>query len=157
MMILCTGPGTFTGDELEEGKYYEAAEADTPTGRQNRAFHALLQEFYSSGAHSYAAGSFIEFRNYVKRDLGAGFESYKYVAGTEDGPAWGEAKRLEDIPDNVLRDRDGKKMIAGKLKSWADYTKKERREAIDRLVSAMIQAGVNSRKFDEIIEGMEGG
>jgi hypothetical protein len=52
---------------------------------------------------------------------------------------------------------DGKKMIAGKLKSWADYTKKERRETIDRLVSAMIQSGVNSKRFDEIVAGMAAG
>ena len=31
MRILCTGDGTFTGDELIFGKYYEAEEADTPT------------------------------------------------------------------------------------------------------------------------------
>jgi hypothetical protein len=38
MRILCTGQGTFTGDDLVEGRYYEAAEADTPTEQQNRAF-----------------------------------------------------------------------------------------------------------------------
>jgi hypothetical protein len=31
MRILCTGPGTYAGDEPIKGRYYEAVEADTPT------------------------------------------------------------------------------------------------------------------------------
>jgi len=46
-------------------------------------------------------------------------------------------------------------MLYGLLKSWADYTKKERTETIDRLIAEMIQAGINSGKFHEILDGME--
>ena len=140
--------------KLVPGKFYEMEEADTPTARQNRAFHALLQEFYASGAHSYSVSGFAEFRNYIKRDLGAGFASYKYVEETAFGLRWGECAKPGEIPETVAVGTDGRRLVAGKLKSWADYTKKERSETIDRLISAMTQAGVNSRKFDEILAGM---
>jgi hypothetical protein len=41
------------------------------------------------------------------------------------------------------------------VKSWGDYTKRERMESIDRLISEMIQAGVDSRKFHEILTQLE--
>ena len=110
-------------------------------------FHALLQEFYASGLHSYDVSGFAEFRACIKRDFGAGFASYKYVEETPEGLRWGERERIGDIPETVAVGRDGKKMAAGKLKSWADYTRKERTETIDRLISAMTQTGVNSRKL----------
>jgi len=154
MRILCTGPGTYAGDELTEGRYYEAVEADTPTEKQNRAFHALLQEFWSSGAHSYNARNFEQFRDFIKRDLGAGFERYRYVEETENGLRWGASSAKQGIPKTVCRGADGQPLAAGVLKSWSKYTKKERKETIDRLISTMIQCQVNSKKFDEIIEGM---
>jgi len=157
MRILCTGSGTYTcetGKDLIEGRYYEAVEADTPTERQNRAFHALLQEFWSSGTHSYNTGNFDEFRNFIKRDLGAGFERFKYVEETKSGLRWGSCENKLDIPNNVARDECGNPLAAGILKSWSDYTKKERKETIDRLISTMIQCGVSSKKFEEIIDGM---
>jgi hypothetical protein len=43
----------------------------------------------------------------------------------------------------------------GRLKSWAAYTKKERKETIDRVISAMIQSGVQTKKFYEIMEGLQ--
>jgi len=154
MRIYCTGPGTFTGDELTVGRYYEAAEADTPTEQQNRAFHALLQEFWSSGVHSYNARNFEHFRDMIKRDLGAGFERYRYVEETEDGLRWGQVPARAGIPKTVARDGQGRPLAAGVLKSWAKYTKKERKETIDRLISTMIQCGISSKKFDEILDGM---
>jgi len=155
MRILCTGPGTYTGAELIEGKYYEAVEVDTPTERQNRAFHALIQEFWVSGCHSYNAKDFDTFRNYIKRDMGAGFERYKYVEQTSTGQLkWGGCKTADDIPENVARDECGNPLVSGILKSWSDYSKKERTETIDRLINIMIQCDVNSKKFYEIIYGM---
>jgi len=154
MRILCTGPGTFAGDELTEGRYYEATEADTPTERQNRAFHALVQEFWSSNADSYNARNFDEFRNFIKRDLGAGFERYRYVEATEEGLRWGTSSARQGIPKNVAHDAQGKPLAAGVLKSWSKYTKKERKETIDRLINTMIRCGVSSKKFDEILDGM---
>jgi hypothetical protein len=155
MRILCTGDGTFTGDDLITGRYYDAVEADTPTEAQNRAFHALLQEFWSSGAHSYNAKNFDQFRDLIKRDLGAGFERFRYVVETPEGLKWGTAKAAFDIPENVALDASGNPLAAGVLKSWTKYTKKERKETIDRLINTMIISGCSSRKFEEILQTME--
>jgi len=153
--ILCTGSGTFTGDDLIEGRYYEAIEADSPTERQNRAFHALVQDFWVSGCHSYDAKNFDQFRDFIKRDIGAGFERFRYVEETESGLKWGSCRIKEKIPKNVAVDEKGNQLAAGILKSWSKYSKKERKETIDRLIAIMIQCGINSKKFDEILKGME--
>ncbi|MDR2729538.1 MAG: hypothetical protein LBB81_01410 [Treponema sp.] len=154
MRILCTGDGTFTGDDLITGRYYDAVEADTPTEKQNRAFHALLQEFWLSGAHSYNVNNFEQFRDFIKRDLGAGFERYRYVVETPEGLKWGAARAAFDIPENVAHDANGNPLAAGILKSWTKYTKKERKETIDRLINTMIICGCSSRKFEEILKTM---
>jgi len=154
MRILCTGDGTFTGENLIIGKYYDALEVDTPTEAQNRAFHALLQEYWASNIDSYNAKNFDQFRDFIKRDLGVGFERYKYVEETTEGLKWGTVKAASDIPENVALDASGKPLVAGVLKSWKKYTKKERKETIDRLINTMLRCGINSKKFDEILEGM---
>jgi len=136
MKILITAPDTFTGAELQVGRYYNAEPAENPTEKQNKTFHALCQEYWRSGCHSYNAKSFEHFRALIKLNLGAGLEKYKTLVDTEG--------RLYSEP-----------VISHRLKSWADYTKKERRETIDRLIAEMHQAGVTTRKFNEILEGME--
>ena len=47
-----------------------------------------------------------------------------------------------------------KQVIRGKLKSWSDYSKKERMKTMDILIKEMLQVGVSSKKFDEILEGI---
>ena len=42
-----------------------------------------------------------------------------------------------------------------RLKSWSDYTKRERQETISRLIAEMIQAGVHAKKFYEILDQLE--
>lgn len=62
-----------------------------------------------------------------------------------------KVKHLDEVPDHVPPSH-----VMGKLKSWARYTKKERMNAIDSLVAEMHQSGVTSKKFDEILTGLEG-
>jgi hypothetical protein len=149
MTILITAPGQFSGDDLKVGTYYRAEPAESGTWAQNRAFHALVQEYWVSGLHSYPAKTFEAFRNFIKRDLGAGFAGYEYIDIS------GHRRKSKEYPDDVMT-VDGEPFIFGRLKSWSDYTKKERRETIDRLLAEMYQAGVNSAHFQEIIKGMEG-
>jgi len=137
MRILVTSPNAFVGDDLVPGEEYEVRPADTGTERQNRAWHALLQEYWASGCHSYGARSFPHFRELIKLYLGAGAEKY-YSLVDDHG-------NLLDWP--VVRHR---------VKSWTRYTKKERKESIDSLIAEMHQAGVQTRKFYEILEGLEG-
>jgi hypothetical protein len=148
--IFITGQGKYASAiPLKTGEYYDAEPAMTGTDAQNRAFHALLQEYWSSGMHSYPSKSFEEFRDCIKRDLGAGFSEYVYITRN------GKRAKSKELPVDYMV-YEGEKFLFGKLKSWADYTKKERRETIDRLLSSMYQAGINSRKFEEIVKGMQG-
>ena len=67
------------GDLPEVGCYYFLEKSEPRTGNQNRAFHALVMEYWRSGMHSYDCKSYIDFRNNIKKYLGEGFESYVYV------------------------------------------------------------------------------
>lgn len=150
MRILITPGGGFvhiSGQAPEEGKTYLLEDATNGSLAQGKAWHALLQEYWRSGQHSYRADSFLGFRDMIKRDLGAGFESYVYA----DDSGMHKVKHLDDVPDHVKQSH-----VMGKLKSWARYTKKERMAAIDALVAEMHQAGVSSQKFDEILMGLDG-
>jgi len=91
-----------------------------------------------SGCHSYNVRSYEDLRKCVKRDLGAGIEKVTiYVHPLKGTP----------LPDGAE---------IWQLKSWADYTMKERRDAIDNLKNEMTQAGVQTAKFYEILRGLEG-
>jgi len=136
MKILVTAPGEFTGADLKTGRYYNTEPAAEGTSEQNKAFHALCQEYWVSGCHSYNAKNFEHFRELIKFYLGAGIEEYEDILDEFNTP----------MIEPVVRTR---------LKSWHDYTKKERQMAIDNLIAEMHQAGVQTFKFYEILSGME--
>jgi len=135
MKIYVLTPNTFTGDDLAPGEEYIVYPAETGTEKQNRAFHALVQEYWTSGCHSYDAFSFLHFREFIKLYLGAGTEVYYSLVD--------DAGRKMSKPIKRYR-----------VKSWSKYTKKERKETLDRLIAEMDQAGVNSKKYQEILQGM---
>ena len=149
MRILITPTGYVheSGDVPVEGKSYFLEDATSGSLAQSKAWHALLQEYWRSGQHSYDAHSFSDFRDLVKRDLGAGFEAYVYA----DKNGLHKVKNLDEVPSDIPQTH-----VMGKLKSWARYTKKERMNAINTLIAEMHQAGVSSTKFNEILNGMEG-
>jgi len=136
MKILVTGPGEFSGDDLKVGKYYNAELADEGTERQNKTFHALVQCYWISGCHSYNARSYEHFRALMKLYLGAGIEKH-YSLVNPDGTLCPEGR------------------LTCRLKSWADYTKKERQLTIDNIINEMFLVGVNTNRFNEILHGME--
>ena len=74
---------------------------------------------------------------------------------TEDGLKWGSCRATIGIPKNVAHDQYGNPLAAGILKSWTRYTKKERKETIDRLIAIMHQVGVQTERFYDILKGME--
>jgi len=137
------------------GRTYTLEDAATGTTAQNKAFHALIGEYWKSGCHSYKADNFDDFRNQIKRALGAGFEAFVYAVILDGKPVILDAPTYQDIPPEVRRDPALKQLVRGRLKSWADYTKLERRETMDKLISEMMQAGVQTPKFYEILEGLE--
>jgi hypothetical protein len=136
MRILITAPNVFTGDPLTVGCSYNVELAAEGTDAQNKTFHALLQCYWASGCHSYEARNYEEFKELIKSYLGAGIEEFCNFANADGTPC------PKGRPDY-------------RVKSWRDYSKKERRMTIDNLISEMIQAGVNSEHFEEILRGME--
>ncbi len=164
MKILITESGYMveSKDSPVIGKRYNLEDAVNGTAAQNKAFHALLQEYFKSGMHSYNVDNFVDFKNQIKRHIGAGFESFIYVdikkpvmgLETLDRPIIRDAKKYEDIPEAIRKDEHMKELIRGRLKSWSDYSKAERQKTLDLLIAEMTEAGVNSKKFSEILEGM---
>ena len=150
---------TESKDKPVVGRKYNLEDAVSGTAAQNKAFHALLNEYYISGMHNYNKIDFKEFKKQIKKILGAGFESFIYVEidyntfGTK--PIIKDAKTYLDIPVEIRQDPDMKDVIRGRLKSWSDYTKKERMKTMDNLISEMHQVGIVSKKFMQILEGME--
>ncbi len=136
------------------GKDYTLEEASEGTYRQGRAFHALVMEYWRSGCASYPSKGFEDFRNEIKKNLGAGFEAYVYAIIENGRPVIKDAKAWGEIPEELRHDPGKRAFIRGRLKSWSDYVKKERTETIDNLIREMVEAGVNSAKFGEIVAGM---
>ena len=158
MKILITEPGRFSEmskDVPEVGRYYFLEDADNWRHTLNRAFHALLMVYWRSGVHpKYGGCGYEEFRDQIKRTLGAGFASYVYADIIDGKPKIYHVDSYDKIPEHIRLDPDLKEMVRGKLKSWADYTKKEQQRTVDNLIDDMAANGVNSDKFNEILEGM---
>jgi len=157
MKVCITAPGAYLaiGSDIPVvGQVYTLEDAAAGTEAQNKAFHSLVQEYWKSGSHSYGAENFDDFRNQIKRKIGAGFEAYVYAVIENGKPMIKDAKKYNEIPEQVREDPEWKLLIRGRLKSWSDYGKKERRETLDNLISEMHQAGINSKKFNEILDGM---
>lgn len=155
MKITITSESTFivsSKDAPVIGRSYNIEDAENGTTKQNKLFHSLLQEWYRSNLHSYKdIKSFEDFRNVIKKDFGYGFEKFVYISDPGlPTQKINSVKNYDEIP--VCYRKMGS--MFGILKSWSDYTKKQRKETIDNIISAMIQAGVNTKKFNEILEGI---
>jgi len=135
MRIFVIEPNVFTGDDLAPGEMYEVKPCENGTERQNRTWHLLLQEYWSSGCHSYNAKNFLHFRQLIKLCLGAGAEAYQSL--------------LDETGEYL-----DKPVVRYRVKSWGKYSKQERTSAIQNLISEMQQAGVQTKRFYEILEGM---
>ena len=110
------------------------------TDQQNRAFHALLGEYWKSGLSSYE--SYDDMKDTIKLRI-AGADEYIFI----DNGKVRHAKSLEEV----------KGRYAEVPKSWADFTLEQRRDAIDEVIREATVAGINSKKWGEILQGMEDG
>ena len=147
MRIFVIEPNKFIGDDLVCGHEYEVKPCEDGTEKQNRAWHALLQEYWVSGCHSYNAKNFMHFRELIKLNLGAGVETYYSIINVI------ELRNAKGLLEKAIAIREPK--IEYRVKSWSRYNKKERMESIDRLIAEMHQAGVQTKKFYEILEQLE--
>ncbi len=146
---------TVTGKKPEPGFFYSLEEYHNGTAAQNRFFHLLVSEYFNSGMHSYNADNLGHFRDLIKKEIGQGFELFLYTEIIDGKPRIKKVKLYEDVPQAIKDDPDMKDMIFGKLKSWSDYTKAQRTRTIKTLVAEMMEAGVNSKRFNEILLDMQ--
>lgn len=163
MTILITADNSFIcidEKQPEVGRKYNLEDASNGTDAQNRLFHSLLSEYYNSGLWSYQGSGYRkgatlhEFREIIKRKLGAGFEVIYYADYVDGKAIICQCKTIDEIPEHVRADKDMRKCIQGRLLSWAKYTKTQRRKTVDNLISEMHQVGVNTPHFMEILEGI---
>ena len=163
MKIMILSDGTYeilSKSKPVIGSVYNLEDAKQGTSAQNAAFHALLEEYYKSGLWSYAGSGYQqgatldEFKKMIKRKLGAGFERFLYVDIVDGMPKISECKTYAEVPECIKKDTLKANYVRGVLKSWSDYTKQERRETLDKLISEMHQVGVTSKRFMEILDGM---
>ena len=96
------------------------------TDAQNRACHALMEAYFWTELHSSPARDPKEFKLWLKFQIGVCYD-YEY-----------EGKPCR-IP-----------------KSWARYSKEERRDFIEKLLSMIRQSGAESdQNIQQILQGME--
>lgn len=112
------------------------------TDEQNRAFHALINEFFLSGCSSF--DSVFEMKNYYKLQAS---EPLYYIWFDINGELH-YAEKVSQISKGALK-------VVKIPKSWANFNREERKTAIELVISEGYNAGVNSKKWDEIIKGMQ--
>ena len=163
MTILITADNSFIcidEKQPEVGRKYNLEDAENGTEAQNKLFHALISEYYLSGLWSYQGSGYRmgatlhEFREIIKRKLGAGFEVIYYADYVDGKAIICQCKNIDDIPAHIRADPDMRKCIQGRLLSWSKYTKTQRRKTVDALISEMHQVGVNTAHFSEILDGI---
>lgn len=170
MKILITETGRYVCQSLEEpevGRYYILEDATSGTAAQNRAFHSLLDAFWKwmfdtntfvfqdgEAVFDLSTPSPADFKDYFKYKYGAGFSHVQFV---DEQNQIIKVKSLSDVPDYVIKDfNDGNRLrVKGVLKSWADYTKPERKKAIDMLLKLVAVSECTDKKVMDIISGME--
>ena len=105
-----------------------SAPIESGTERQNKAAHSLLAAYFASGLHSSSARNVEEFKLWSKWNWGP-----CYIWDMPDG-------KQQRIPI-----------------SWAQYSKQERCDFLDCLVSDCKQSGAydEDKKVREIIDGMQ--
>jgi len=154
-------------DAPEVGRYYNLEDAVTGTAAQNKSFHALLNNFWlwmfknnkfqfddNGIIYNLSTPDQASFKDFFKYKYGQGFKHYQYV---NKKFAMVKVKTMEEIPDYVIHDfNDGnKERVKGILKSWVDYTKKQRLDCIDMLLTIIYISECDDKKVNEIIDGMQ--
>lgn len=118
--------------------------------KQNRTFHALLNLFFKSGCFSHNAKTVDELKDYYKNKVGM-IDYYLYF----NTKAIVRAKCIDDIPPYISRENACRKV----LKSWSKASKKEAKNAIELLISEMLQSRVEQtsygKQFHKILNELE--
>lgn len=130
------------------GGVYDLLEYDEQTDKQRKAFHPLVKLYFNSGCYNHECRTWLELKDYIKRDIGEGYEYLEYADKNYTIVKIKYADK-DKIPDYVLLDyaNGNKKRIKGILKSTAKYSRKQYSKMIDSLCREMISSGVLDSKF----------
>ena len=118
--------------------------------KQNALFHSLLMCFWESRLSSF--DSYEDLRNHYKRI--AHLCDVKFdnrLKDTTKNILW-RAIKLLPLPKSELDEII--ELIKGRTitwRSWADCSKEMAKITLDQLINDMISAGVNSKKFNDIM------
>lgn len=118
--------------------------------KQNNLFHSLLMCFWESKLSSF--DSYEDLRNHYKRIAHLCDVKFENNLPEQVKSILWKAIQILPIPKRYLDEIC--ELLKGRTvtwRSWADCSKEMARITLDQLISDMINAGVNSKKFNEIM------
>ena len=137
------------------------------TNKQNALFHSLLTVYFESGMSSYR--DYDDMRSHFKKIAGLVSEYSETVS--QSLPLTMEQKRIvfayitkackiagvsEHVQNEMFsRLRGDTHYVHKNERSWADVSKDGARRTLDCLINEMIEAGVNSDKFEQIMKSLD--
>ena len=145
-----------TGVEIStEYGYIEVLdEKQYKSKQQNSLFHSLLMCFWESKLSSF--DSYEDLRNHYKRIAHLCDVKWENTLPDNVKKILWKAIQLLPIPKNYMGEIC--ELLKGRVitwRSWADCSKEMARLTLDQLINDMIFAGVNSKKFQDIMRTLD--
>ena len=122
--------------------------------QQNSLFHSLLMCFWDSKLSSF--DSYDDLRNHYKRIAHLCDVKWENTLPDQVKKMLWKAIQLLPIPKKYMDEIC--ELLRGRTitwRSWADCSKEMARVVLDQLINDMTFAGVNSKKFQEIMRGLD--
>lgn len=122
--------------------------------KQNNLFHSLLMCFWESKLSSFE--SYKELRNHYKRIAHLCDVQWENTLPDQIKQMLWRAIKLLPIPKRYLDEIC--ELLRGRVitwHSWADCSKEMARLTLDQLIGDMVNAGVNSKKFQDIMRDLD--
>lgn len=132
----------------KEGVSYTLQKSDFDREGLNNLFHLLVDEYFHSGAYSWTAETMPDLRDCVKVYLGKGFEWVSYIDDNGHIKKCNR-KQFDFLPEYIRQD---KTRVIGHAYSWAKYSDQERYDTILRLKTQMKMDGVDTQRFNDILD-----
>lgn len=145
-----------TGVEIKEdfGFIEILTETQYKSKQQNNLFHSLLMCFWESKLSSF--DSYEELRNHYKRI--AHLCDVKWENTLDDSTKKMLWKAVQQLPIKEQQRAEIVELLKGRVitwRSWADCSKEMARVVLDQLINDMTFAGVNSKKFQNIMRDLD--
>lgn len=144
-----------TGQEIEDDFAYVEilTEKQYKSRQQNSLFHSLLSCFWDSGCSSFESYKSMRFHY---KDI-AHLIEYVFTNDLKEETKQMLWRAVKLLPIDESERKKVVELLKGKIlieHSWAESTKGMAKIAIDQLINDMHEAGVNSKKFEEILKGL---